>query len=355
MKLTMLLIVLFVGSVGVVFALFAISDQWKDKRGSFLREFPPHPVEPAGTFDMGYNSYYIAGCSANTLYIGNFQFPLHLVQMDLATLDTQHVKLNVAGALEQKFWAARVQVDSPYFYLTDGAVPVIFRGDVSSWKASRSTFDSAYFREIVSINPGSFIIKSARGADHENILGKTMAWKPYREFRKDILEKQLDGVFCTDGMLVRNRSRDLLIYLYYYRNEFILMDTALNVVYKGHTIDTNSRVKIQVADLNQGNSHVLSSPPHFVNLGGSADGNWFFINSNELANNEKRTALKDASVFDVYDLEKREYRFSFYIYHFEGSNRVTEFRAFGDRLVIRQGSLIQVFDLTTQLFERTWK
>lgn len=351
-KLAIWVVGCFVLSMGVVVMLFALSKDMRRQPGSFLREFPPHPVMEGDTLNIKYNSYYIAGGTPHTVYLGNYTAPLHLLVVNMATLDSQHVRLNVKGIEEQKFWSARVKVDSPYYYLTDGAVPVIYKGNVYDWSAEKYLYDSIYFRDIVPINSGSFAVKSLSGSTGENILGKITAWPPYRSFTDKILQKQLDGVFCTDGMMHYTKALNRLVYLYYYRNEFMVMDTSLNLLYRGNTIDTTSKARIKTATIKSENSKTLSSPPHFVNTRSSVSGNWLFVNSNLLAKNEHIDAFNEGSVIDVYDLRTGTYRFSFYIYNYRGSKRMAEFRVFGNKMVVLYDKLMRIFTLRPKIFRK---
>ncbi|MCG1037959.1 hypothetical protein KI686_16295, partial [Polaribacter sp. DS7-9] len=89
-----------------------------------------------------------------------------------------------------------------------------------------------------------FAIRTLSSESKAYVLGSLTDTLPYIKLAPHILEKQIDGLFCTDGMLHYNRKRHQLIYLYYYRNQYILMDTLLNIVHKGNTIDTNRVAKI---------------------------------------------------------------------------------------------------------------
>jgi hypothetical protein len=134
-KLVMWVVGCFAISLAAVVFLFVMSGVMKDKHNSFLRQFPPHPIMEGDTLNIRYNSYYVAGGTPHTVYLGNYKAPLHMLVVNTARLDTQHVRLNVKGIHDQKFWAARIKVDSPYYYLTDGAIPVMFKGKVGDWNA----------------------------------------------------------------------------------------------------------------------------------------------------------------------------------------------------------------------------
>lgn len=348
-----LIIACFVFSVATIIVLFALSDQMKDRPNSFLREFPPHPVIDGDTFKLKSHSSYIAGGTRHTVYLGNYAAPLRLLIINSATLDTQYVRLNVRGISTQKFWSATVQIDSPDYYLSDGAVPIIYKGSVKDWKAEKYLSDSIYFQNIVPIHPGAFAIKSLSGSTRENVLGKITAWAPYQHFTEHILQKQLDGVFCTNGMMHFNKALNRLIYLYYYRNQFMVVDTSMNLVYRGNTIDTTSRVKIKVATIESGQSKTLSSPPYFVNRLSATSGDWLFVNSNLLAKNEYINAFEKGDVIDLYNLRTGKYAFSFYLYHLHGKNKMSELRVFEDTMVVRWDNVIRIYQLKPEYFGLT--
>jgi hypothetical protein len=348
-KLFMAISACFTVSIAIVISLVGLSDIMKDNRNSFLRLFPSHPIIEAGAFDLKLNSYYIAGGTAHRIYLGNNSRPLHLLSLSTSLTDSQHVKLNVRGILDEKFWAVRVHVDSPDFYLTDGAVPRIFMGTTDTWKAGRYTYDSEYFLDLVPIGSGTFAIKSLSKVSNESILGKITPDSPHFQFNDRLLEKQVDGVFCTDGMMQYDKQLSRLIYLYRYRNEFLVVDTNLNLSLKGNTIDTTRKAKLSVARVASTGATTFSSPPLIVNRGSAVSDKWLFVNSALLASNEHRDVFKEASVIDVYDLLAGDYQFSFYIFHFNGEI-LKEFQVYGNSLVALFDTHLQVYNLNPAYF-----
>ena len=128
-----------------------------------------------------------------------------------------------------------------------------------------------------------------------------------------ILTKQIDGLFCTDGVLNYDHGTQKLVYTYYYRNEYILLDKDLNIIKTGHTIDTTNAAHIKVAKINSDKSVTLAAPPEFVNLRSSLSGNWLFIHSPVKAINEQENEFANNSVIDVYTVSNDKYRFSIHI------------------------------------------
>ena len=96
------------------------------------------------------------------------------------------------------------------------------------------------------------------------------------------------------------------------------MDTSLNLIYRGKTIDTTTTVKIKLSRINTTHQITFGAPPTLVNKHSCVFGNDLFISSGLLAKNENENSVKGSSVIDVYDLRKGQYRFSFYIPDYEG-------------------------------------
>ncbi|MBT1697923.1 hypothetical protein KK083_13605 [Fulvivirgaceae bacterium PWU4] len=332
MKKTFVLIsTVFFFSLLVIFVLYLVAGKLNHQHNTFTRLFPPHPVAFHKALDIKYSSYYIAGATPHHFYLSNFAAPLQLLELNPVSVDTQRVRLSLEDADVQKFKSIRVAVDSPFFYITDGIRPALLKGHVGQWRASRYMYDSAYFSEAVPVSPTSLIIRSANPTKGF-FLSKETSTYPHLKMDTTLLVKQVDGLFCTDGMMHFNQELNMLIYLYYYRNQFICMDTSLNLLYHGKTIDTVSHAQIKVATIRSDNSITLAAPPLMVNRKSATSGNYLFVNSALQAKNETDEAFNTASVIDVYNLQDGTYRFSFYLFDFN-EEKLREFKVAGDKLV----------------------
>lgn len=339
-----------ISSIAVVVGLIFFSGVLRDRRGSFLRLFPSHPVLEKMSYDIKYNSYYLAGGTSNHIYLGNTTSPLHMLVLSTTEPDTQHVKLDIEGVMDQKFWSLRVAVDSPYFYAYDGAVPRIYKGRISDWKAKRFPYDEEYFLDLVPIGPSSFFIKSLNGKTGESMLGKINTDSPYYYFDTSLLEKQVDGFFCTDGTMLHNSEHNMALYLYRYRNELLIMDTMLHALATRHTLDTVSKAQLKVATLAGGNTRQMAAPPLTLNKRAVTWQNCLFVQSGISARNEHPRIHNKASVIDVYTLTDGAYQFSFYLYHHLGTEPLLEFAIYGKFLVGLFGNHMQVYEMREEYF-----
>jgi hypothetical protein len=295
--------------------------------------------------DLKYNSYYIAGITEDHVYLGNITAPFDLIITNKALTDSQHVKISIKGIENATvFKSATVKIKPPYFFLTDGLRPAIYRGVLGKWEAERIDYDStAYFKQIAPLGPNSFTILAAAYPTLQNALGKEKLDSPRVELNKSLLQKQIDGIFCTDGMLAYNTDLNRMIYTYYYRNEFIVADTNMILDYRGQTLDTISKAQIKIGHVSSDNTTKLLDKTT-TNLKTCTRGKYLYINSNLLAKNDGKDWLDNNSIIDVYDLTTNTYRFSFTIPRYEGT-KARDFMVSDDVLIVLYDHHMAKFDL----------
>jgi hypothetical protein len=333
-KIIIILAVCFLAVTVLVVALYAISDKIVHEPGSFLRVYHKGAAVMSNELDLGYNSYYIAGITDDHIYFGNLTNPLHLVITNLSLTDSQHVRIKLRN-MENKpvYKGMKIRIAPPYFYYADGLTPGLYRGKLGDWQAERFMFDSAFFDRAEIIGPSTFAIRT-HNTSLENVLGKVMNADPHIELAPDLLQKQVDGIFCTDGMLRYNKTLNRLIYTYYYRNEYIVYDTNLNLDYRGHTIDTFSHAQIKTAYISSTDTHTLTNRT-ITNRESSTSGNYLYIDSDLLAKNDFKITYNLMSVIDVYDLRNNKYKFSFSVLKFDATQtKFREFQVHNNRFLI---------------------
>ncbi|UGU15400.1 hypothetical protein LS482_17170 [Sinomicrobium kalidii] len=335
-------------SIGVIGALYHYSHQQNRQPGSFVRLFPPHVIEHLHPRDIKYNSYYIAGMDHHNIYLGNTTAPLHLLKMNMTSKDTSHIRLHLDETDSIPIRQAKVTVNPPYFYITDGTVPVIYKGKTLNWSARADYTGNTYFTKITPLTSRTFAIRSVT-PEREYILGKLSTHPIDTTFIPGLLEKQVDGLFCTDGMLHYDQQTQRLVYLYHYRNQFMVTDTSLHLLYRGHTIDTITSAQIKVTRVPSENTVTLAAPPLVVNAKSALDNNWLFVHSKLRAKNEDRESFEKMTVIDVYDLTDGKYRFSFYLPVYQ-DKKAKSFKVFAHKLVALYGHSLVIYDLNPEYF-----
>ncbi|MGZ3961314.1 MAG: hypothetical protein ACXVKR_08565, partial [Flavisolibacter sp.] len=235
-------------SIMLVGILSAVSEQLNHKNNPFVRLFPPGILTLNRVMDLRFKSYYLAGADQGHFYLGNPQAPLLLMKVNYPLLDSIPVSLSIQPGQRPYLASPTLYVDSPYFFLADGRGPVIWKGSFNDPALKRVFFDSAFFSSIISVSPASFILRTAQNG-RGFVLAKETNDIPHLRIFPDLLEGEKDSFFSKMGSLLYDRQHNQIIYIYLYRNQYLVLDTNLHLQNKGRTIDTINHPHIQVAYL----------------------------------------------------------------------------------------------------------
>ncbi|WP_426477494.1 DoxX family protein [Chryseobacterium sp. CBSDS_008] len=337
------------GNIVLVVALFGTSEHIMKKENSFIRRFLQHPLLIEKKIDLKVNSYYFAGMEDENLYLGNISAPLIVTTVDtsLKAISQMHVTIDKK---DYNFRNIKLQTQKPYFYLYDGSVPIIYRGYIGDSIARSLSYQDAYFNQLVVLDSTRFAIRTQRGSDRRYSLGLLdLNNTPEVKLKSDVLQGQLDGVFDVDGSLIANNTAAKLVYTYFYRNQFIVMDSTMKIDKRLRTIDTTTRAKITITKLSDG-SKKMGAPPFTVNKRSVIAGNLLFNESNLKGKYEPSGAWKTSSIIDVYHLERQQYMGSFYINHKKGQ-ALSSLLVSGDYLYAIVGNELHRYKIRREAFK----
>lgn len=334
-------------SIGVVITLFLSSEYIIKKENNFTRRFLLHPVSETNSLTLDNKDYYFAGFSHNVLYLGNRQYPLSLTETDTAIskiktiyLQPDHQKLT--------FKNISVEVKGAYYYVYDGTVPVIFRGNTGNIKAKTISYQDAYFNSLVVVDSTKFAVRTQSAATQNFILAQIDLSKNSRlTMNSEILRKQGDGVFALDGILISDAAEKELVYTYAYRNEFIVMDNDMKIKRRLQTIDTVRKAQIRSIELSDG-SRKMNQPPLKVNSQSFVYRGLLFNHSVLMGKNESKNAWKKADVIDVYQTDAQMYVGSFYIYR-KNNRKLKELYITDQSMYTIQDDLLTRYHLSRQI------
>jgi hypothetical protein len=278
-----------------------------------VRRFPHHSAVLEQFYNLKHTSYYLAGVDKGKIYLANSIAPLAMTVMDTTLKHKTSYRITLP-ANSFTFKNVKVIVQPPYFYLADGTVPVIFRGKTSDWKAEVWMENKAYFSKYVVLSENKIGIRALSRKTGENILGVISKDSVVNvTLNPNLLTKQIDGVFDTDGYFVCNKDQKRLLYTYAYRNQYLQIDSLLNKITVGKTIDTVSKAHLKVAYVASRKESKLAAPPLVVNKNAASSGKYLFVNAGLIGKYEARDSWDKSSVIDVYDLTNNTYALSFYI------------------------------------------
>ncbi|KIC61354.1 MauE/DoxX family redox-associated membrane protein [Chryseobacterium taiwanense] len=293
--------------------LYDSSEYILKKENNFTRRFRPHAIDFPETIHLNANSFYFAGSKGDSVFLGNTTAPLLMGKIvpDFRTLEIDTLTISDKRLA---FSSVQLQVKYPYFSFTDGKVPAIFEGKFPDKNANLIMKDKLFFSQILMIQPFKYIYRTHSLARNENVVGNIDISRDAIQFNDKFLEKQVDGIFDTDGKFVVDPSSGEYIYTYFYRNEYRRLDKNLQFLGNGRTIDSTSKANIEIISNKEG-VRKLAKPPLKVNLIQSAYDGILFNMSSLKGRHESETIWKKSKIIDVYEYKSNSYLYSFPIYH----------------------------------------
>lgn len=151
-----------------------------------------------------------------------------------------------------------------------------------------------------------------------------------------IPELNRDAGYSTDGILTFDHGNHVLIFTQFYQNVFYALDTNLNILYKGKTIDTTNTNLVYTHSLSNKETHMgsLSSAVPLKRIMNDviAGGGKLYILSTLHADNESPSIAQQNTVVDVYNTKNGLYIGSFYIPKVD-NKKVNSLQIINDTLV----------------------
>jgi len=349
-KTLLLLATLAIFGVGTVTLLFAFSEKKIHRNNAFQRRYIPHPLMKLGEYDLEKHGYYIAGVAEDTIYLGDYTAPLYLKAVDSTLQKLRDFRVSISN-IDLPYRRAKMTIHPPHFYLGDGTVPILLRGRMSTWKANPFSFKEAYFTQYTtadSLITGFITTSSKTKTNALGILDKRDS-EANIHLDTEILGQEEYSKIATDGNLLYNTKLERFVYLYYYKNEYKVLNKELVYENLGKTIDTISTPILDIAHHSKKGETKVGGKSVLVNLQSTTSGNYLYIHSNRLGKFEDDKILNTASIIDVYDLRDYTYAFSFYLFH-QRDGTLTEIQVKNDLLVAIVGDKLWLYRLKPVYF-----
>ena len=334
----------------LVLGLHHRSEHLMQHENPFTRRFIQGSVMLSDTFDLRSPTRYFAGSEGNILYFGDTYSPLYVLAYHTDTKQVEHFKIQLDRD-DLPFSRIQISVVAPHFFLMDGTVPVIYKGNIADWKAEIYMSEHGYyFSKAVVIDRSKIAFRAQKKETLENVVG-------YIDFKDslqvvyatELLQKQIDGFFDTDGMMHYDRTTLKWVYLYYYRNQYVVADDDLQLVSRGNTLDTTTKAKIKVV-LHKGTGQKkIASVSATVNRTSAIGHDLLFVNSTLKGKNESKIMWEQASVVDVYQLDNQTYMSSIYIHHV-GQLKLNALFVYDKKLYAIVGHHLHTYELHPNFF-----
>jgi len=293
----------------------------------FIRQLPSHKIIGKNFIDLKKRGYYFSGIDSVFVYMANLSKNDELLMVKVMAKEVQTSNLKGPEGLVL-YSDSYISFDQNNIFLFEGIKSEVWSGAKATLKLSKLV-KTPNFAKGIPLSSTTFLFRCIDNY-RQNVLVKLQTSGKIKTVT-GLLKKQIDGLFCTDGQLIKVPNSNKVFYTYYYRNQFVCADTNLNLIYRGKTIDTNSYAKIKIAKISSKNQLTLAAPPVYVNKHSCANDKYLFIHSGLKSDNETDRMHNDAAAIDVYNVSDGKYRWSFYLPDFDGK-KLTDFRVYGQSL-----------------------
>lgn len=339
-------ICIFVSILVIVTLYVAVPEEKILQNNGFERKFKTDILTRKGFLDLKYNSYYIAGLTNTSIFLGNYKVPTFYLHANYTLTDTIKVDLNIPNDDNVAWNVVKIVVNSPNIYISDRLTPVLFHSTLPELTYSKSNLNGIRFGKMVPFSSNQVVVRTFDPIHQQNVVKAIPINEHNKMLHTYVLEKQVDGVFCTDGFFLHSKKLEEILYVYYYRNQYVGLNSKLDPIYIGNTIDTVSNAEIEIETITSENRSTVVKRPDIVNKRGAVYEDKLLIHSGLIADNESIADFKDNSVIDVYSLKDQSYRFSFYLPAFK-KEKVREFKVYDDKLVVIYSNYLVTYDMKT--------
>ena len=325
-----------IASIGILVLLFLSSDITMHKENPFIRRFPQGTAARVAKTDLKNTTFYIAGATEHSVYLADRKAPLQVYEYDTNLQTRKHFVIQLDNE-DFPFKALQLKIVYPHFFLYDKTVPVIYKGSMTDWRAKVSSQKQYAFSDIIFTSDNTAIFRGQIPSTKVNTLAHITNQDTATVYTNNaLLQKQIDGIFDTDGTMQYSYELKKLVYTYYYRNQYIITDDELNIIGRGKTIDTIVHAQIKVAKIIKSGDSKMTAPPLLVNNLTTITHNLLMVNSMLRGKFEDEKVWKSASVMDVYDITNQNYLLSFYVFD-ESGFKIKNCYATSDALYVLSG------------------
>ena len=330
----------------VVVLLYWNSEQLIHNENPFIRRYS-HGVQKIKSVDLQSFSYYLAGLDANVVYLGNYNTPL---RMGIIDLNTENLSIEILKVPQSDLPSTAVQlrVSLPYFYLIDGQISRVLRGNAGKWNTNKRwdgtrAFSNYALRDTTHLIARAFDPHTGQLELVQIKLGDSLSSCSLT----GTLQKQVDGYFDVDGHLSHDHHTKQWVYTYNYRNSFRVLDSHLKLKYTGHTLDTTAHAQLRIDSISKPGQRKLTGSI-LVNAGTYAHRGLLYVHSKIRGKYEPAKTWEQTETIDVYSLKDGSYRSSFYVYPIK-EQRLSRFFISDKRFYGLVGDELVVYDLNPLL------
>lgn len=329
------------------FIMYLLSLKENQEKNAFTRKFINPNIKLKHVIKLT-TQFLLAEKPKDKIILDNYKDKSHLYSIDFSLKEIDTIPLHTPKGFNKSLNVYKASLESS-IYLTNSFSEIVTfnQAIINSYKISNLNFD--VFRPI---SQKSLVVRARKEIEKEKDrqLVKLSLKKSASIIKIFTIPKQIDGFFCNDGWLHFDEANSVIFYMYYYRGEFLCLDTNLNLKYKAKTIDTITKANIKTAfsstRLNNGtrfNQVVPKNPPKLVNRHLTTNNDHVYVLSGLKADNETQSEFQSNQQVDVYSTKNGKYLHSFYIPKYK-NQKLNYFEIKGDTIVAVFGIYLVTFN-----------
>jgi len=330
--------------MGMVLVLVMISGNPGSQDNGFNRKFYNSPVQPLYHSGITKGVRAICGIQKNHIYFETAT-PALIIETDSTLSNARLLKFDIPHR-EMVQTLYTTFIDSSNCYIMAGNVPEVIQINIHARSFQALHLPNNLFSESILLGNDDYVFRMYEkiSGRWEQIFIKANPVKNTLYKEHNISEKRGDAGFSTDGNLIFDDSTRRIIYVEYYRNQFICMDTSLHLLYKANTIDTGKHPAVKVIwnKSKQSQEVTNGSPLYEINLESKVKNGSLYIHSACKAGNETPGDFAHHAAIDVYQITNGHYRGSFYIPEFK-EERLKEFEIAGNKIIALYNDYIVIY------------
>jgi hypothetical protein len=334
-------------AIGVITLLAWLGTAPLRQKNGFVRQFIYKVSPPIQFVKKDLWTWHICGVDNQFFYVqGRRPDQVIRISRDLQHTDTLSLRVPLNAELLSNF---EISVDSSYIWVFAKNVPAVTRVRLDSPRvAEEKHYPHSNYTQAVKTSPSTLVFRgfdtSVHGADQIFLKGNFLTNNLQRE--QGISERHGDAGLSTAGLLHYDTTSHLLCYVFFYSNRFLGLDTNLNLVYRGNTIDTLHASQTQGGSVKSGRtiSYTNITPSRLVNRANCVTGGKLFNYSQIKADNQTQRDYIQNAAIDVYDLASGKYTGSFYIPHYKGE-KLQQLRVINDTMLVFYKHYMTIYKL----------
>ncbi|MDF2191228.1 hypothetical protein [Paraflavitalea sp. CAU 1676] len=243
-----------------------------------------------------------------------------------------------------------------YTFLSSTGVQVLSPNARSMVYSDSTTSPQTYsfprqpFSRVVKIGNSSFIFRGFDSAvkNKDQIFYKGNPISGDVTLERNISEIRNDMGLGNDGYLTYDTSSRKIAFVHFYKNEFFVADTNLNILYRSYTIDTlksSANKKLAFVETSKNDKLVTNGAPDRIVNGRSDVFEGKLYNQSKLkADNESNDLFGRNMVLDIYSLDDGKYQHSVYIPNHRYEKAIS-FKILKQKIVVVYPTNIVVYSL----------